>query len=174
MPTITFSEAAAPVSAWMSLVPIRLGAGELERHLLVERDGVPAWRFELRKSHRAETWFHSEAIYWNEQIVVGFAERVCCVRLVGTGIACIELNEYFSGFYPGGDWLLVVSGADITRLDAHGNTVWRSERLALDGVVIRAVRNDIITGDGEWDPPGGWRPFAISLTDGTSAPPAST
>ena len=78
----------------------------------------------------------------------------------------MELEACFDEFRPEGDRLLVASGEDITCLDDRGTILWRSERLGLDGVVIHSVDNGLISGDGEWDPPGGWRPFVISLSGG--------
>lgn len=33
-------------------------------------------------------------------------------------------------------------------------------------VVVNSVNGDIISGDGEWDPPDGWAPFEVSLATG--------
>jgi hypothetical protein len=47
---------------------------------------------------------------------------------------------------------------------------WRAENHGMDGVVIERVENGVIRGAGEWDRPGGWRPFTISLRSGRSMP----
>jgi hypothetical protein len=35
-----------------------------------------------------------------------------------------------------------------------------------DGVVVVAIDDNVVLGQGEWDPPGGWRPFQVSLESG--------
>jgi len=152
-----------------SIAAVALGEGAIHSHLLVEKDGIESQHFELRRSHRAECWFRTDAIFWNDQIVIGFAERVYFVHRSGTVTRCIELQEYFSEFRLGDDWLLVVTGRDITRLDDHGNIVWRSECLGLDGVAIHAICDDVISGEGQWDPPGDWQPFVVILSNGVRA-----
>ena len=47
-----------------------------------------------------------------------------------------------------------------------GSLLWTSEELGIDGVVVNDFDHDIIRGDGEWDPPGGWRPFAVNANNG--------
>jgi hypothetical protein len=51
--------------------------------------------------------------------------------------------------------------------------MWESERLGIDGVVVHAVEGDVIEGDGEWDPPGGWQPFELSLASGERVSPTN-
>jgi hypothetical protein len=153
---------------WTALAPIAPGEGGLNGHLLVEKDGAPCVRFELRKSTIAECWAHQEALYWNGVFAIGFAERVHLVTPAGAMINRIALDEYFCGFQAEEDGLLVATGGRVLRLDECGEVVWRSERLALDGVVIRTVQGGVVFGEGEWDPPGGWRSFALTLSDGTA------
>ncbi|WP_347254833.1 hypothetical protein [Leminorella grimontii] len=43
---------------------------------------------------------------------------------------------------------------------------WRSEPCAVDGVLIHDIKENIIYGSGEWDPPGGWVPFTLDLNTG--------
>jgi hypothetical protein len=47
-----------------------------------------------------------------------------------------------------------------------GNLVWQSDVLGIDGVIVDDVDNALIRGRGEWDPPGGWKPFAVSVKTG--------
>ena len=55
--------------------------------------------------------------------------------------------------------------------DRNGSIVWQSTELGVDGVVVSGVADGVIEGEGEWDPPGGWRRFRILLSSGTLAPP---
>jgi len=44
--------------------------------------------------------------------------------------------------------------------------LWRSDCLGIDGVMVDQVADGIIRGKGEWDPPGGWRPFQVRFATG--------
>jgi hypothetical protein len=62
---------------------------------------------------------------------------------------------------------VIASGVDVIRIDHGGNILWRSELLAIDGVIIDKVLDGVIYGAGNHDPPDGWRDFRISISDGT-------
>jgi hypothetical protein len=148
----------------------------MREHLLVERKPAPSLRFDLcsiinREGFvTPEAWATREAIWWNEKLVVGFAERVYIVGLPSLSVSCINLAEYFRKLYPSDEWLLVASGSDVIRIDLSGRMMWRSQNLAIDGIRILSVSNGIISGEGDDDPPDGWRPFRLSLTDGSAIP----
>lgn len=52
------------------------------------------------------------------------------------------------------------------RIDGDGRVRWRNNNLGLDGIQLNSVSGNTIVGTGEWDPPGGWKPFMISATTG--------
>jgi hypothetical protein len=167
MGIITLRPTSALTPPWTNMSPVSLGDGQTREYLLVEEDGVPRLRFDLCRAG-SEAWFRTEAIWWRDRIVVGFGERVFIVDLMSLETHCIKLREYFNGLYPGDEWLLVVSGTDITRLDSTGHVVWRSGCLGIDGIVVHKVSDVVISGEGEWNPPGGWIPFMISFADGSA------
>lgn len=165
---IVFHRADTIEPGWASVAAISLGQGGLDHHVLVEEAGIPRLRLDLRGTGDFEAWYCAEAISWNGTVVIGFAERVYFIGMSGIVIARIDLRLYFERFYVEGDRLLVASGTDVTCVDMGGNLIWQSDWLGVDGVIIHRVRDGVIYGDGEWNPPGGWKPFAISLTDGRS------
>jgi len=116
-----------------------------------------------------ERSFRCDAIVWKDQIVVGFGHRVFMVRPERAETRCVSLTSYFSSLHSGDDWLLVTSGQEVVRLDEDANVIWRRTTLGLDGVVINSVRDAIISGSGDCDPPGGWKAFKIALLDGNDA-----
>lgn len=165
---IVFRQTDAIEGPWTTVPVVVLGDGGLDQHVLIEDDGSPRSRLELRGCGRHEHWFSVEALSWNRRVVVGFAERVYFLCGIGNGPRCIELQACFGSFFVADNQLLVASGQDITSLDECGNIVWQSDQLGIDGVIIQRVAGGTIYGDGEWDPPGGWRPFAISLANGAT------
>jgi hypothetical protein len=78
----------------------------------------------------------------------------------------IGLGMYFIEIREAPDYLLAVSGSGVARIDGDGGLRWHTRHLGIDGVVIDRIEDGVIVGQGEWDPPGGWRPFRISLATG--------
>src|SRR5262249_397476 len=56
---------------------------------------------------------------------------------------------------------LIASASELLRFDDAGELLWRSTGLGIDGVVVHRVQDGKIFGEGEWDPPGGWKPFQL-------------
>lgn len=54
-------------------------------------------------------------------------------------------------------------------INVSSGIIWRSEPCGIDGVIIHDIREGIIYGSGEWDPPDGWAPFNLRLSDGHRA-----
>ena len=75
-------------------------------------------------------------------------------------------GSYFAAFYAGKDYLLVASGEGLIRLSPRGELMWRATDLGIDGVVVNVIEGSLIRGEGEWDPPGGWRRFVLRLDTG--------
>jgi hypothetical protein len=156
---------------WLDVPTVVLGDGGLHAHLLVERGGMPYRRFELRGVGRPEAWVQSGAIAWKALLVIGFAQRVYVTPAAAASPRRIDLESYFSGFSAGDEWLLVISGSDVLRLDERGDVVWRSEEFGIDGVVIERVANGTIIGQYAYEPPDGWSPFALALDGGRTLDP---
>jgi hypothetical protein len=68
----------------------------------------------------------------------------------------------------------VASGERVLRFNRDGSKMWESDQIAVDGVIISSVDEVSISGQAEWDPPGGWRPFALSLATGGVLPQGRT
>jgi hypothetical protein len=107
-----------------------------------------------------------DAIVWRENVFVGFGDAVYVIQIGRRSEVTIGLQSYFLGFYPATDYLLIASGTQLVRLSSSGEVLWKSPDLALDGVVVRHVESGLISGEGEWDPPGGSRQFKLWLETG--------
>jgi hypothetical protein len=99
-------------------------------------------------------------------VVIGFGSHVHAISLVDRSVVTVELESYFGHLYPALDFVLLASGERLFRMEPDRSVSWKSVHLGIDGVVVRDVGTDTIRGDGEWDPPGGWKPFEISVADG--------
>ncbi len=138
-------------------------------YVAISDDAQPLLRVDIYRS-RPECLAFQEAIVWNRRIFVGYGETVYIIDplqpITSSEIFLSGFAGYFSGFYPGSDYLLVASGESLLRLTHDGRVLWVAHGVGLDGVVVRSVENGVIHGEGEWDPPGGWKPFAVHLDSG--------
>ena len=160
---------------WTRVPSVVLGepSGPPTAFVLVSEDGAPFLRLDI---HCPDTEYDhaTEAEAWGGWIVVGFGCRVVLVSPEDGAQRVIPLSErqppflcdHFDRIVREPDVMLVASGTRVFRLGADGAVLWKSEELGVDGVLIHDVDADTVSGDGEWDPPGGWEPYEISLATG--------
>jgi hypothetical protein len=79
----------------------------------------------------------------------------------------ISRGAYFGHLYETGDYLLIASGERLFRMEPDRSVRWQSPQLSIDGVVVRSADSESIRGEGEWDPTGGWRAFALDPRTGS-------
>lgn len=144
-------------------VPSTLGTPDL--YGLVSTAGEPLLRFDLYRGSREYHCFQEAAI-WNGFVVVGFAERLHLVGIQSSRQLEFKLGSYFGSFWLKEEFLLAASAEHIFCIGSDGALRWRSPQLGIDGVVMHEVVNQLLHGSGEWDPPGGWKDFFLSLEDG--------
>jgi len=108
----------------------------------------------------------ADAQIWNGWVVIGFADAIHFVSLATKQEHSVPLRGYFASLSPTDEVLLVASASDLLCFNREATLQWRTDDLGIDGVVIQSVDNAVIRGEGEWDPPGNWRPFTLSLQSG--------
>ena len=155
--------------SWAKIPAIRLERyttreTEPDRHVLVERDGQRL-RFDIFLTD-PEAFPFEDVKVWHDLLVVGYGSTLYCVDLKTREINVYEFDTYFGSIHLGPSYCLVASGREILRIDHDGTKVWQSDEIAMDGIVISDVNGETISGSAEWDPPGGWEPFAINLKTG--------
>lgn len=153
---------------WLDLPPIRVGEvptalGTPGGFVTVERDGLPfaridVWPLAAGPFTRVEVW--------GGLVVIGWNDHAHLVDPLAREVTSIECDGYFGHLYPAGDRLLVADASRLTCVNARRERLWTSGSLGVDGVIVDDVRDGVIVGRGEWDPPGGWRPFELSLVSG--------
>lgn len=159
---------------WLAMEPVVVGdvpsgQGTPCVYVLVEDDGMPVMRIDVHERAPSAHPF-TEAITWAGFVVIGFGGFVHLVSLTTRAASSFPLSCYFGHLYPVDDRLLVADAEYLTCFDAAGAIRWRSERLGIDGVVVTSVEGEVIEVKGEWDPPGGWRPYRILISNGASVP----
>ena len=133
-------------------------------YVTVADEDEPLLRVDVYAADSSAFW---DAIVWKGWIVIGVGYDLHLVRPEGGNTKSVNLGYYFGHLYPTEDHLLVASGDKLFCLTSDGGIAWVSKDVGLDGVIVDRVEGDVVYGQGEWDPPGGWEPFQVSLTTGT-------
>jgi hypothetical protein len=120
---------------------------------------------------------HGASLQWNGWLVEaeGINAQDVCVRFSRPEEhqrKSYRADSYIGYLYPHEEFLLVATNMRLMRFDKKAQLVWQSREIGIDGVLISKIINGVIYGEGEWDPPGGWRPFKVHLESG--GPGAST
>ena len=161
---------ALPVgSVWLTLPPLRLGkvppgAGTTDLFITIEDDRGPVLRVDLYADQAP--FVREEAIVWGERGFVGFGNSVYVIDPKAQAGSTIRLDSYFAGFYWAQEYLLAATGCSLMRLSPVGDVLWKAPDLGLDGVYVKKVDRGLVRGEGEWDPPGGLKPFVLRLESG--------
>lgn len=155
-------------SQWLDLPAVRVGdvpsyLPTPDAFVTVADDDEPLLRVDLYDAGYSP---FCEAIVWHDWVVIGFGHHLHLVTPEGGDTHSLDLGFYFGHLYPVGDRLLIASGDRLFCLTPDGGVAWSSKEVGLDGVVVDRVDGGIVYGQGEWDPPGGWNPFRVSLTTG--------
>jgi hypothetical protein len=110
----------------------------------------------------------------DDMVFVGFGESLFVIRPLEQAWDRIQLEDYFGHLYMPEDFglpatsfrVLVASGTALFNLTTNGTLIWCARDLAVDGVQVSDVRDGLIFGSAELDPPGGWQPFVLDLITG--------
>lgn len=157
---------------WLDVAPIRVGRvpaglGTPDRYLTATVRGGQSVRVDLYRSSDEACAFE-EAHEWHGWLVVGWGEHLHWIDPAGRATRTIPLGNYFGHLYPAPGALFVASAERVFRFDPAGGLVWSSGVLGIDGVVLESWSGEVLAGYGEWDPPGGWRPFRVARGTGES------
>ena len=170
MPVVRISHSIGP--EWLSLEPVRVGgavAGQAtpDRYVTLADDSGPVIRVDVY-AYGPDCFAFQQAIAWRGHLVIGFGSHMHAVAIADRTTTTVELGAYFGHLYPTADYLLIASGDGLFRMEPDRSVLWTAVGLAVDGVVVHEPGPPVIRGEGEWDPPGGWKPFALAASDGSA------
>lgn len=165
-------------SPWTTMQPVRLGRvpsgfGTADLFVTIRDDDRPLLRVDLYGDSASETFAFQDALVWGDRVFAGYGHKVYVIdpkKQSGSEILLGSGCGNFAAFYATQDYLLVASGESLLRLSPDGKLLWRAPRLGVDGVTVTTVESETIQGEGQWDPPGGWKRFALRLDSGDSIP----
>ncbi len=73
---------------------------------------------------------------------------------------------YFGSFHIHKDRLYIASSSRLFCFDSDCELVWKSEEIAVDGVIVNDFSETALSVSCETDPPGGWISCQLSLYNG--------
>lgn len=149
--------------------PVPTGQGTPRLYVCIE-----AGRERLRVDVYAdpdEYCFRDDAALVGGTLFVGAGHRVITVDLSTREVRRRLLDGYFGYLYPLPDGVLVASGGSLYRIGLDGSLRWAALGIAVDGLLVHEIRDGLVLGDAEQDPPGGWEPFRVSIESGEVCPP---
>ena len=167
-PALEFSRVIDP--PWTHFEPVRLGRiprGEPGAvcYVLVEDKSGPQIRIDLYGSSD-ELYIFREVCRWSRFVAIGWGHHLYLVEVETRQVSNFDLSCYFCQMHCGEETLIVASAERLWCLASNGSLIWTSDELGIDGVRIDRVEIDVVYGEGEWDPPGGWRPFRVNTATG--------
>jgi hypothetical protein len=158
-----------PDSTWEHVKLLRVGCvptglGTPSAYVLIQIDDAPLIRVDVYSDVDCNVF--EDVIIWREFVIVGFGSQVYIINYHTEEIITFDLDSYFGHFYPGDEWLIIASGCRLLRIGPTGSIEWTTKYLGLDGVIVDTIEDNLIKGQGEWDPPGEWHPFQVRLDTG--------
>jgi hypothetical protein len=148
----------------LGAVPTGLGTPNV--FVTVEVDGKPFLRIDLYADpNHSET--SEQVLIWREFVTIGFGHNLHLVHVESRTTTSLDLDSYFGRVYASDECLIVASAERLFRVESDSTVKWTTQRLGIDGVIVDGVVNGIIEGQGEWDPPGGWKRFRVDLDSGS-------
>ena len=147
----------------VQLGPFRLGKRIPNLHGLVEQNGVPLMRLDLYERGSCSD-FRDAVALWKQWLVIVYCDHLYLVSLRTNMVHDHPLEGYFGSLKGLADYLLVADARRLLCFDEDASLLW-SVDLGVDGVVFD-VLEDVVVGEAEIDPPGGWVPFRLALQSG--------
>ena len=152
-------------SSWLSIEPVVLGLRPPhhptpDAFLLVDHP-LGRFRFDV---YYDEIAMPPKAWIWNSIVIATTGSSLSLFDLRTGVTATTPIDAYVAGIYPYADVLFVTTASEIITFDEHLRPLTRHNDLGIDGVIIDKITDELIEGSGEWDPPGGWRPFSVIRT----------
>lgn len=110
----------------------------------------------------------------DDYVVVICGQHVHILDIANQSVESLYLNDYVGHIYAVPDYtedtlsenFLVTTYRFVFLINVAQGILWKSEECGIDGVLIHGISDNIIFGAGDWDPPGGWEDFWLSLING--------
>lgn len=109
----------------------------------------------------------SGALLVDDLLAIGYENFFCLFDIASNEVVLwLEMEWYFGYLYYNNDTFYVADASKILSIMRDGTIIWQSDVVGFDGVVIDKFTDDNIYGQGEYDPPGGWKDFILDIKTG--------
>jgi hypothetical protein len=158
----------APSPPWITMEGVRLCPYQVRKRApdlygLVEQAGVRVMRLDLYRQESCSD-FRDVIVLRKQWLVIAYCDYLYFVSLHTNKVHAHALDGYFGSLEGLANHLLVADARRLMCFDEETNLLW-SVYLGIDGVVF-AVEGEVVVGEAEIDPPGGWVPFRVALQSG--------
>lgn len=148
---------------------VRLGAASIglstpDRSVLLREEDYRVLRIDIY-FHSGDGHCFEAAIVWMDFVAIGIGKRLYLVHASTRQVIEHHLGSYLG--YPYHSAMYATSAERVFSIGQDGRRLLTSETLGIDGVGIHEINRALMNGEGEWDPPGGWSPFLISVSTGS-------
>ncbi len=169
MDNLEFEIARSVEGLWLSMSRLQTGDSPAEsdvpdRYVKISRRGSPLLRVDIYSSV-CEFCQAEQVAEWRGLVFAGVGVYLFVISPDDKTLTMFDLDSCFHEIRIGEGYLLVASGEHIYRFGEDGTALWQSE-VAIDGVRIQDVADGRVRGEGDWDPPHGWKPFELDLNNG--------
>lgn len=121
--------------------------------------------FEIRYAYHCSPF--CEAHLTGNVLAVGFEGFFYLYNISEkVSLLALEMEGYFGNLHLHNEQFFVADACGIYCINREGKIIWQNKNLGIDGVIIHTF-GDTITGQGEFDPPGGWVDFRLDVNSGT-------
>ena len=140
---------------------IGIGTGKI---FYVYRDNMPFLSVEINLLIGD---FFVDSIIVGEYLYIGnYYEGVYVIDLKDFTFNNISIDGYFGYFVNNQDYIYILGCENIIAIDIDARFVWKSDNIAVDGIVCNGIEGHIMYISCEMDPPGGWEDMKIDLLTG--------
>nr|EEE1920009.1 hypothetical protein [Salmonella enterica subsp. diarizonae] len=109
-------------------------------------------------------------------VAIIFGQHVHIVDILSKQVSSLHLCDFIGHIYavPNStenklsENFLVTTYSYVFLINVAKGILWKSNMCGIDGVIITDINDGVISGSGEWDPPGGWVNFWLLLSNGAS------
>ena len=108
----------------------------------------------------------NRAIFFGDYFCIGCGDVVYFVNLDDLTVKEVAQDMYFGYFYEYHNRLFIASGTSLSCYDENCNMIWKTDMIAVDGVIVNEIDEEKIEVSCEMDPPGGWCEKVISYESG--------
>jgi hypothetical protein len=160
---------------WRDVTQLLIGASNTDRtvaHVGIETSAGLRLRIDI--GERQECACFQDVRLTGSRAYIGYGSRLFVIDMNTLQFSIHDMQGYFAHLYTAGELgataapfaVLASSASELLAFDEEGGLIWKTGGLGIDGVVVNEAFDGVLRGEGEWDPPDGWRPLTLLQASG--------